>query len=96
VPNVVWLPEALEDPRRLHEFLATNNPEAAGKAIGRIALVARQLEEFPEIGQPMDDGVRRQVFIQFGAGACVVRYRSDSERNLVVMRVWHSREEREG
>jgi plasmid stabilization system protein ParE len=96
VPNVVWLPEALEDPRRLHEFLATNSPEAAGKAIGRIALVARQLEEFPEIGQPMDDGVRRQVFIQFGAGAYVVRYRSDSERNLVVMRVWHSREEREG
>jgi plasmid stabilization system protein ParE len=95
VARVVWLAEALEDVRRLHELLATNNPEAARKAIGRVALVARQLEDFPEIGQPMEGGGRRQVFIQFGAGAYGVRYRSDSEGNLVVIRVWHSREERE-
>ena len=92
---VVWLPEALEDVLRLHEFLAANNPEAAGRAIERIAQVARQLQDLPELGQPMDDGVRRQVFVRFGAGAYVVRYRNDDLGRVVVMRVWHSREQRE-
>ena len=71
--TVVWLPEALEDVARLYDFLAEKNEQAARKAADRIAYVARQLESFPEVGQPMDDGARRQVFVHFGAGAYVVR-----------------------
>ena len=43
----------------------------------------------------MEDGARRQIFIHFGAGAYVIRYRSDNEQNVVILRVWHSRERRE-
>jgi plasmid stabilization system protein ParE len=96
VATVVWLPEALEDVARLHDFLAEKNERAARTAAERIAYAARQLEKFPDIGQPMDDGVRRQVFIHFGAGSYVVRYRRDQQGNVVVVRVWHSRERREG
>ena len=95
MPKVVWLPEALQDVARLYEFLAEKSPEAACKAADRIGYVARQLEHFPELGQPMEDGARRQVFLHFGAGAYVIRYRRDNEGNVVVVRVWHSREQRE-
>lgn len=59
--KVVWLPEALQDVTRLYEFLAEKSLEAACRAADRIGYVARQLEQFPELGQPMDDGARRQV-----------------------------------
>ena len=93
--KVVWLPEALEDVTRLYEFLAEKSPEAACKAADRIGYAARQLEQYPELGQPMEDGARRQAFLHFGAGAYVIRYRRDNEGNVVIVRVWHSREQRE-
>jgi plasmid stabilization system protein ParE len=43
----------------------------------------------------MEDGVRRQVFLNLGAGAYVIRYRFDLEGSVVIVRVWHSREQRE-
>jgi plasmid stabilization system protein ParE len=43
----------------------------------------------------MEDGARRQAFLNFGAGAYVIRYRRDDEANVVIVRVWHSREKRE-
>jgi len=93
--KVVWLPEALEDVAPLYDFLVGKNEQAARNAADRIAYVARQLEDFPDLGQPMQDGVRRQVFLHFGAGAYVVRYRRNDLGNVVVVRVWHSRERRE-
>jgi len=93
--KLVWLPEALEDVARLYDFLAEKSDEAARKAADRIAYVARALEDFPDMGQPMQDGVRRQVFVQFGAGAHVIRYRRNDLGNVVGVRVWHSRERRE-
>ena len=94
--KVVWLPEALQDVVRLYEFLIEKSPEAAAKAAERIGHGARQLEHYPELGQPMEDGVRRQVFLHLGAGTYVIRYRFDREGNVVIVRVWHSREQREG
>ena len=94
--KVIWLPDALQDVARLHEFLAGKSHDAARKAAERIGHVARQLEQHPEMGQPMEDGVRRQVFLHFGAGAYVIRYRFDREGSVVIVRVWHSRERREG
>jgi toxin ParE1/3/4 len=96
VARVVWLPEALQDVTRLYDFLADKSPEAARKAADRIGYAARQLEQYPDLGQPMEDDPRRQIFIPFGAGAYVIRYRRDNEKNVVIVRVWHSREQREG
>jgi plasmid stabilization system protein ParE len=41
-----------------------------------------------------DDTGRRELFIPFGAGAYVLRYRIDRD-TVIVIRVWHSREARE-
>jgi len=93
--KVAWLPEALQDVARWHEFLVEKSPDAARKAAERIVHVARQLEQHPEMGQPMEDGVRRQVSLHFGPGAYVIRYRFDRAGSVAIVRVWHSHEQRE-
>jgi plasmid stabilization system protein ParE len=46
------------------------------------------------VGCRMDDATeRRELFVPFGAGAYVLRYRIHAD-TIVVLRVWHSREER--
>jgi len=55
---------------------------------------AERLREFPELGRPMDEDTgRREFFLHFGASAYVLRYRLHGDR-LVIIRVWHGREER--
>ncbi|MDO9226626.1 MAG: type II toxin-antitoxin system RelE/ParE family toxin [Pseudomonadota bacterium] len=79
----------------MHDFLAEKNANAARNALRCIQVAARQLELFPEIGRPMPDRNRREIFAAFGAGAYVLRYRLDELGRPVVIRVWHTRELRD-
>jgi plasmid stabilization system protein ParE len=81
--------------RRLYEFLDRVSPAAARRAAAAILDGADRLEEHPHIGRPLDDG-RREWFVPFGVGAYVLRYRLDAAGDPVVIRVWHSREDRDG
>jgi plasmid stabilization system protein ParE len=55
---------------------------------------ADSLAAFPELERPMgDDTGRRELFVPFGASAYVLRYRIH-HNTVVIIRVWHSREER--
>ena len=93
--RVFWLPEALNDLERLRDFLLEKDPAAAERAICTIESGTDRFLNFPEIGRPMgDDTGRRELFIPFGAGAYVLRYRIHRE-TLFIIRVWHSREARE-
>lgn len=92
---VVWLPEALEDVERLYGFLKEKSDAAAMRAAQTILQGAQILEKSPESGRPMnDDTARRELFLPFGAGAYVLRYKLDSVSTVVIIRVWHSRENR--
>lgn len=94
--TVVWLPEALDDIERLYDFLAEKSPVAARNAVVCIKAAAGQLSDFPDLGRGMDDNSgRREIFAAFGAGAYVLRYRMNAQGQVVVIRVWHSRELRE-
>lgn len=92
--TVRWLPPALDDIRRLYEFLVEKDPAAAARAVRAIRLGSIRLVDTPEIGRPLADGTgRRELLIPFGAGAYVLRYRVHDEA-VVVIRVWHSHEAR--
>ena len=93
MPRLKWLPEALADLARLHAFLREASADAASRAAATTLAGANELQKRPEIGQPLEDG-RRDWFVRFGVAAYVLRYRVDSEGNPVVIRVWHSREDR--
>lgn len=90
-----WLPEAWEDVQRLFEFLVGKDSLAAAQAMELIGEGADRLLDMPEIGWPMsDDTRRRELYLPFGTSAYVLRYRLDGD-SVVIIRVWHSREQRE-
>jgi plasmid stabilization system protein ParE len=92
---IKWLPDALADVRRLHEFVKAQHPEAAARVAKTILDGADLLSRSPDLGHPMDDGTGlREFFISFGAGAYVIRYVNDTDFTPVIIRVWHSREQR--
>ena len=92
--TVRWLEPALDDVKRLYDFLLDKDPAAAGRAARAIRSGADRLFGSPEIGRPLADGTgRRELVIPFGAGAYVLRYRIHDDI-VVVIRVWHGREDR--
>ena len=91
---LIWLPEAKADIQRLFNFLADVNPAAASKAVRAIRDGANRLRDHPRLGRPMDDGLRRELFLPFAGGAYILRYRLEGD-TVVVIRVWHGREQRD-
>lgn len=92
--TVRWLPAALNDIKRLYDFLLDKDAAAAGRAARAIRAGADRLLASPEIGRPLADGTgRRELVIPFGPGAYVLRYRIHDD-TVVVIRVWHGREAR--
>jgi plasmid stabilization system protein ParE len=93
LPQIKWLPEALADVERLYTFLHEKSPAAAARAAKSIRDGAGL--SIPDIGRPMDDDTgRREWIISFGAGAFVLRYMRDENDTVVIIRVWHSKENR--
>lgn len=93
--KIDWLPQALDDVQRLYEFLYEQNPEAAKQASISILKGADILSHSPRLGRPMPDETgRREIFVAFGAGAYVIRYKQVNENLDVIIRVWHSKENR--
>lgn len=95
VSAVVWLPEALDDLERLIGFLTGANPPAAIKAAASISSGSKILEQQPDVGKPMGDGLRRELYIPFGNGCYVLRYRRSRDGTVVIIRAWHSKETRQ-
>ncbi len=92
--RLVWLPAAQDDVRRLYDFLIEKDPRAAERAARAVRLGADRLDRNPRAGRRMDDDTeRRELFVPFGIGAYVIRYRIHDD-TLIVIRVWHSREQR--
>ncbi len=90
-----WLPAAWEDIQRLHDFLLKRDAfVAASRAMEVILEGAESLEKMPEMGRPMNDELgRRELFLPFRSEAYVLRYVLDRD-DIVIIRVWHSREYR--
>jgi len=94
--KVKWLPEAIIDFERLYYFLLDIDLDAANNAASNIIHGTALLETTPHLGRPMsDDKDRRELFVSIGAGAYVIRYRLESEDTAVIIRIWHSRENRD-
>jgi len=94
MPQIVWLPEALDDAIRLRTFLEDKSASAAARMAETLNKGAELLADFPEIGRPMNDGSdRRELFTPFGSGGYVLRYIFTAQ-TVFIIRVWHNRENR--
>jgi plasmid stabilization system protein ParE len=93
--SVVWLPEALDDFQRLFNFLLEKNAKVAARAAATILKSIDLLETTPHLGRPLSEtSDQRELFIAFGAGSYVIRYKIQNEHTINVVRVWHNRENR--
>ena len=94
--KVKWLPEAVDDFEHLYLFLLDKDSDAAENATKSIIKGVHLLKVTPRIGRPMpDEDDRHELFLAFGAGAYVIRYRLESAQTVVIIRIWHSRESRD-
>ena len=91
--NVRYSPEAVEDLRRLREFIEEKNPVAAQNAASTLLAGINQLKAFPLLGTkvslaPNPDSVRDLVI-----GNYLARYLVH-EKEIYVLRIWHQKEDR--
>lgn len=92
--NLVWLPEARNDIQRLFQYLIEKDQGAALRMADSIKAGSALLLEHPRAGKRLDDDSgRRELYLPFGVGAYVIRYKLHKQ-HIVVIRIWHSRESR--
>ncbi len=74
--ELTWLDSAVNDIIRLRAFIVNENPRAAKRAARAIKETAQRLRENPLMGKPVKDLTDyRDIFIRFGAGGYILRYR---------------------
>jgi plasmid stabilization system protein ParE len=81
---------ATRDLTRLRDFIARHDPSAAARASNRLGRIIRLLTDQPGLGQTVEDLPEARDLM---AGDYVVRYTVRDEC-VVVLRVWHGREDR--
>jgi plasmid stabilization system protein ParE len=93
MPRIRWTERGSLDLIRLHAFLAGNSRDAALRAVKTIRDRVKILGTHPEIGRPVPDlpAEVRELVIEFGQGAYILRYRYDGER-VFVLAIRHGRE----
>ena len=94
--RIVLSGRAAADIDRLRSFLAEKDAKVAALAVAALAAAIESLAAFPERGRPIGAVGLRELIVPFGNLAYVVRYFHSRRRDaLVILRIWHGREERD-
>lgn len=93
MPRVIFAPAALQDIKRLHEFLRPKNPAAAKRAASAIIAAVQSLAQYPQVGRPAEemDIPFRELPIDFGDSGYLALYRLDGDV-VTVLSVRHQKE----
>ena len=94
--KLVYSAEAVAELRRLHAFVAEKNPLAARRLSKALRDGIKRLRKFPHIGRRVRqsaDSFAPEEIRDWVTGAYVARYLV-LEGTIVVLRVWHQREDR--
>lgn len=89
--KLVYTDEAIEDLKRLREFIAVHNPTAASRIASELITKIELLPEFPNMGTPVQvaptpDIIRDMIFDKY-----VVRYSLHTSA-VIILRIWHELE----
>ena len=84
---------AYDDLVRLADFLAPKSPRAWKAAVSAISDRMKSLGRLSERGHLSVDGNVREMLIRFGQAGYVLQYRVTAD-TVLVLRIFHSREER--
>ena len=92
--QIVWTQNATDDLNRHYDFIKLNNPEAAARAVQAIVSSAESLQENPRRGSIVDEiaGLRK-FLVPFGKYGYMIHY-VILENDVIILRVYHGRENR--
>ena len=91
--NTRYSLEAIEDLRRLREFIEENNPAAAQRAAAAILKGLSQLKSFPLLGTKVSRAPNPESVRDLVIGDYLARYLVH-EKEIYVLRIWHQKENR--
>jgi len=90
-----WSPLALHDLERFAEFLHDRHPRLAAVVASEILAKADSLVSHPRLGRPVAGRPEyREIVLRVLGADYVFQYRATPER-VVILRVFHSRENRD-
>lgn len=81
--EIVWTEPALSDLEAVADYIAIDNPDAAGGLVRRVVQHVEQLAEYPESGS-MPRELGRSRYRQIVEPPCRVFYRYDGKRVVIV------------
>lgn len=87
-----YTPEAVEDLKRLYDFVATKNALSARKTAIEIQEVAQKLKAFPKIGLPVSASPNADLIRDLYVGNYTIRYKIAYPELTQVLRIWHNKE----
>lgn len=94
--RVIVSQAAQADLVRLRAFLKETNEAAADRAAATLVSAVQSLETMPARGRPLGKSNIRELVAPFGRYFYILRYSHSIPRDeVVVLRIWHSREARD-
>ena len=91
--RISYTPEAIDDLRRLRDFIEAKNPLAAKRIASSILKGISQLKIFPDSGVEVQQAPDPEAVRDLIIGSHTVRYLIGSNK-IYILRVWHHKEQR--
>jgi plasmid stabilization system protein ParE len=90
--KLAWTSRAVGELARLHDFLAPVNQRAAARVLQSLVKVAGRLPDQPRLGARLDQYDPRELR-RLLVGRYELRYEVGVQE-VIILRIWHSREDR--
>ena len=93
MPSVKYSAQSIADLRRLHDFLAQQDPEVARRAIAVIQDALKKIAVMPERFRPVEGKMyHREAIIDFGSSGYIARFRHMPNGDITIARIKHQKE----
>ena len=94
MPSIKYSTQAIADLKRLHDFLATQNPDVARRAISVIRDALMKVAIMPERFRPVEGKVyHREAIIDFGSSGYIALFRHLPNGDITIARIKHQKED---
>ena len=94
MPSVKYSAQAIADLKRIHDFLMTQDSDAAKKAVSVIRAALEKVAFMPERFRPVEGKMyHREAIIDFGDSGYVARIRHLPSGDITIARIKHQKED---
>ena len=94
MPFIKYSTQAIADLKRLHDFLATQNPDVARRAISVIRDALMKVAIMPERFRPVEGKIyNREAIIDFGSSGYIALFRHLPNGDITIARIKHQKED---